>query len=741
MKLMPSRAIFLLAALPLAAQTIDYARQIHPILLSRCVACHNANTPQGGVELTSYTGVLKTVTPGRSATSNLMARITGEKPPRMPLGGASLSDAEIARVRLWIEQGAQGPKPGEISNWKPSLALSKPALPDSPEPHPVDKIVFSYFRAKSIAPPAEATPALQVRRAYLDLWGLLPPPGARANLDTLLANRRNYSGHWISFWNDLLRNDEGVVYHGERKSITPWLRKALEENLPYDLFVQALLNPVDKSDPDGYLTGVNWRGDVSASQIPVMQAAQNSAQVFLGVNLKCNSCHDSFISRWKLKDAYGLAAFFATEPLAIHRCDIPVGEFAQARFLYPELGGAGPDDTPAAKRAAAARLFTMPENGRTPRTLVNRIWKQLFGRGLVEPVDDMDAEPWSPELLDWLAADFVEHRYDLHHLLRTIMSSKTYRLASTNEAPPVPYVFKGPLPRRLSAEQFGDAVSTLTGEWRQIEPKAPGTARYARDWQLKSTPLGRALGRPIRDQVFTERQTLPTTFDALELVNGATLAGLLRRGAQRLTGELRGAPASLFDSGILGNQKMKVDVDVTGVSQLFLVLQNVDSYDASRVLAGWSDALFSGPGGDVPLSEVLGVKTEPRTFKGDAAPLAAVPVKTPQSLAADLSGRGFTRFRAFVGVDESCLQSDISPRIRFFVFPGQPSEGHYYRVEGEPPLPLPRAERDHALLADRLYRQALGRAITPAEARVAAGMNAEDLLWSILLSPEFQYIR
>ncbi len=741
MKLMPLRATLLLAGLPLAAQTIDYARQIHPILLARCTACHNSATPQGGVELTTYAGVVKTVTPGRSAASNLMARVTGDKQPRMPMGGSALADAEIAQLRLWIDQGAQGPKAGELSSWKPTLSLTKPTLPESAEGHPVDRIVFEYFRKKGVRPPAEASTVMQARRAHLDLWGLLPPPGAQADLDRLLANRRNYSDHWISFWNDLLRNDEGVVYHGERKSITPWLRKALEDNLPYDLFVQALLNPTDKADPDGFLTGVNWRGDVSASQIPVMQAAQNSAQVFLGVNLKCNSCHDSFISRWKLKDAYGLAAFFATEPLKIHRCDIPTGEFAETKFLYPELGSVEPNASPAEKRAAAARLFTMRENGRLPRTLVNRVWKQLFGRGLVEPVDDMDAEPWSPELLDWLAADFAEHRYDIQYLLRTIMSSRTYRLASTNEAASVPYVFRGPLPRRLSAEQFGDAVSALTGEWRQIEPKVPGAARIARDWQMKSTPLGRALGRPIRDQVFTERQTLPTTFDALELVNGATLANVLRRGAQRLTGELREAPASLFDSGIIGNQKVKVDVDVAGVEKLFLVLQNVDSYDANRVLAGWSAAVLTGPNGDVPLADLLGAKTELRTFKGDKEPTATVPVKTPQTLAVDLSGRGFTRFLAFVGADESSLQSDINPRIRFFVFPAQPADGRYYRVEGDPPVPLPRAERDKTLLADRIYRQALGRGITPAEARIAAEMNAEDLLWSVLLSPEFQYIR
>jgi hypothetical protein len=138
------------------------------------------------------------------------------------------------------------------------------------------------------------------------------------------------------------------------------LLKSLQENLPYNEFVSqllnppyelarraslqrcaAILNPPGPFDADGFLAGVNWRGDINASQTPVMQAAQNSAQVFLGVNLKCNSCHDSFISRWKLKDAYGLASFCSDDKLELVRGDVKMGQFAEAKFLYPELGSAG----------------------------------------------------------------------------------------------------------------------------------------------------------------------------------------------------------------------------------------------------------------------------------------------------------------------------------------------------------------------------------------------------------------
>src|SRR5438128_1152190 len=125
---------------------------------------------------------------------------------------------------------------------------------------------------------------------------------------------------------------------GCRLPSLPCLLKSLQDNKPFNAMVAELLNPVGDSAPDGFLLGVNWRGDINASQTPVMQAAQNSAQVFLGVNLKCNSCHDSFISRWKLKDAYGLASFFSDDKLELVRCDVKLGQFAEAKFLHPELG-------------------------------------------------------------------------------------------------------------------------------------------------------------------------------------------------------------------------------------------------------------------------------------------------------------------------------------------------------------------------------------------------------------------
>src|SRR5437867_1958745 len=470
---------------------IDFDREVHPILAARCFACHAGDKRSGGLSLANYSEVLhggktgKVVNPGSSKDSLLIQRVLGQGVPPMPPVGERVPASEVAVLRAWIDEGARPRLDAAPArpNWVPRMALSKPHVADGAAANPVDRFLFDYFQRHGIEPPKPVSDAAFARRAWLDAWGLLPTPEQLAGFTTssepdkrralvsrLLSDGVNYSEHWITFWNDLLRNDEGVNYAGTRKSITTWLLKSLQENKPYNELVAELLNPAGETAPEGFLAGVNWRGDINASQTPVMQAAQNSAQVFLGVNLKCNSCHDSFISRWKLKDAYGLASFFSDDKLELVRCDVKLGEYAEPKFLYPELGSMNQDASLAERRAAAARLFTSAENGRFARTIVNRVWKRLIGRGLVEPVDDMDAEPWSPELLDWLAADFVERGYDLKALIEQIMTSAAYSAPAVERNPKDEgdYVFRGPAVRRITAEQFMDALSSITGQWRAL---------------------------------------------------------------------------------------------------------------------------------------------------------------------------------------------------------------------------------------------------------------------------------
>jgi len=628
--------------------------------------------------------------------------------------------------------------------------------------NPIDEALENYWTSRGIAIPAPVSDAAFARRVFLDLWGLLPTPEQfqdfeRDNhpdkrerlIQELLANRRNYSEHWISFWNDLLRNDEGVFYDGARESITTWLLHALESNLPYDQFAAKLLNPEQRGDPKGFLIGVNWRGDVSASQIPPMQAAQNSAQVFLGVNLKCNSCHDSFISKWKLKDAYGLAGFFSESPLDIYRCDMKTDEKSETRFLYPEIGSVDSDASLAERRAAAARLFTCKQDTRFARTFVNRIWDRLLGRGLVASVDDMDRAPWDAEILDMLAEDFVEHNYDIQFLVNRIMTSRAYQAPSVPvQAEEKQFVFRGPLLRRLTAEQYVDAISSITGEWRVLSLEESGQGVYSREWRLKSSPLTRSLGRPIRDQVYTRRNPEATTLQALEVVNGETLDNLLARGAKRMLGVLPDAPPNLFDSGVVRGDPVAVDIDVTGVKKLWLVTKDTDSYDPARTVAGWANPNFTSPAGSISLQ----VRKAVLQFKGQQ-PANALVTPVPSEMSFDIGGKGYTRFRAIVGVDQKCLINEIGPRIRFFVFAEKPDYEQLVRVKPERPVALHHERYTPNSLITRLYLYAFSRDPEPAERRVAleflnatgddkriSSESLEDLLWAVFQAPEFEFI-
>jgi mono/diheme cytochrome c family protein len=731
---------------------VDYARDIHPVLAARCFACHSGDKRSGGLALGAYDDLLRggrtgaVVIPGASGESLLVSRLTAAAAERMPPAGEPLNEGEIALLRDWIDQGAR-PRigaPAARPRWVAKLALD--ASPETP-----DRALTPYF-AKHRIPPSRVADARFARRAYYDIWGLPPSPeqlreflaDARPDkrsrlVNRLLANWRNYAEHWVSFWNDLLRNDEGVNYHGGRQSITGWLLRALEDNMPYNEFVSRLLSPRNERDPEGFLMGVNWRGDVNASQTPVMQAAQNTAQIFAGVNLKCNSCHDSFVSRWKLKDAYGLAAFFSADRLELVRCDARTGQIAELKFLYPELGDGGAGESLASRREAAAKLFTARENGRFARTLVNRYWKKLLGRGIVEPVDDMDAEPWSPELLDGLAAGFVEHGYDLKWLIAAIMTSRAYGMESADpEKDAKEYVFRGPLRRRVTAEQFADTISAVTGEWRVLANSQGKAGTYVRDWRRAATPLARAMGRPIRDQVFTERNTESTTLQALEMANGATITQFLRRAAKGMSGELPPAPLNLFDSGKVSSNRVAVDIDVTGLEELRLLVVDMGSYSPERVRPVWADAEFIGPAGVVKLGGAP-VAMRDKTFA------AGVRARAPEEIVYPIAGKGYTRFRAVVGVERESLQSDIGPDVRFFAFAEKPDFERLVRVEPGAPTGARKGPFAGAALVSRIYLHALGREPVAEERRLALDLLAgegglADFIWCVSMLPEFQFI-
>lgn len=692
---------------------------------------------------------------------------------------ACVTGAWLATVVVAARQAPAAPPPDQ--DRIAPLALARPAVPPvvwKDWSSPLDRFVSAYLRGRRSGEPAAVPDAQFARRAYLDAWGLLPTPAQlqafvadrnpakrAALVDALLVDDARYAEHWISFWNDLLRNEDGVTYFSEtagRKSITSWLLSALTANLPYDQFVTRLINPTAATDPEGFLVGVNWRGETTPAVTPWMQASQNTAQVFLGINLKCNACHDSFISRWKLKDAYALAAYFSPDPrLQLFRCEVAQNNrFAEPAFLFPELDRAPASSALADRRAAAAAIFTDPRNGRLPRTLVNRIWQRLLGRGIVGKPDEMDGPPWSSELLDFLASDFADRGYDVKQLVRRIMTSRAYQMPAvprTGEPGAEEYVFAGPEVRRLTAEQFADAIGAITGEWNVYQGRgaaAPGRY-YGREWRIPSTTLTRALGRPIRDQVTSTRATQASTPQALELVNGELLARRLSRGARRMLGVLPPEPAPLYTRAVAGRASASTtfQIDVAKARTLWLVVQEEGSNIPEVIQPAWMQARFEGPlGAETPLASLT-----PRDGAGLRAGsrVDGVAVRNPSVLVYDIEGKGFTGFRGTVGIENprSEIGSTLNPQVGFYVFDAPPNMERLVPPAPATPLPPGPATTTAAQAIDRVFWYALGRAPAAAERRAAenalrpsaggSGPSAQglaDLLWAVMMKPEFQLI-
>ncbi len=472
---------------PPATHPVDFAKEIKPIFEASCIKCHGRGRDKGGFRLDSRATLLQggdsgpAVIPGKSVESELITLVQGVDPDNvMPKKGSRLTPEQIGLLRAWIDQGLPWDQTISLGRQEPlNLKPHRPEIPSGPgEANPIDRFLTPYFATSHFKPPTTVNDRLFARRAWLDAVGLLPPPEAletfvadrhpdkrRQLVLSLLADSKNYAEHWLTFWNDALRNDyRGTGYiDGGRKQITSWLYSALATNLPYDRFVAELIDPTPASE--GFSKGIVWRGVVNASQTPQMQAAQNISQVFMGVNLKCASCHDSFVNDFTLADAYGLAGIYADAPLEMVLCDKPTGKKAALKFIYPELGAIDSQADKPARLKQLAQCIAGAQDGRLTRTLVNRFWGKLMGRALVEPVDEMEQRAWDPDLLDWLAEDFAAHNYDLKHLLEQIMTSRAYQLPAVDlgEKTGSDYVFHGPGVRRLSAEQFRDALTSLTG--------------------------------------------------------------------------------------------------------------------------------------------------------------------------------------------------------------------------------------------------------------------------------------
>jgi len=523
------------------------------------------------------------VQPGKPDESKLIELIlASDKEIQMPPEDQErLTATEIAALKKWIADGVPWDDGFSFAPvaWEPPLKPRRPDLPLSTDgrENPIDRILDADLAAHQVARPERIDDAVFLRRVSLDLVGLLPEPDRLAGFlaDTaadkrntivreLLDDRIPYADHWLTFFNDLLRNDySGTGFiTGGRQQVSAWLYEALLTNKPFDQFARELIAPPTAAS-QGYIDGIRWRGEVSAGQTVEIQFAQSVSQSFLGINMKCASCHDSFIDRWKLDEAYGLAAIYASQPMEIHRCDKPIGRQSEAKWLFPELGAIDPAAPKEERLLQLAVLMTHPDNGRFTRTIANRLWYKLMGRGIVHPLDAMQSKPWNEDLLDALAVHLQDEKYDIKSVLYLIATSDAYQSESvvreqTTDTVSQGFIYRGPIARRMTAEQFLDSVWQITGSapaafdapvLRAIadEAETHGDVRMTRTSLLKSDFLMRSLGRPMREQIVSMRPSELTTLEAVDLTNGSTLANYLTQGATRLADRWRDDRAGLID--------------------------------------------------------------------------------------------------------------------------------------------------------------------------------------------------
>ena len=782
-RLIPTLLIgYACAAIGLVAESVNFQEEIQPILKNRCSRCHSGHERKGGFSIDTRDGFIKggesgaAVIVGQSAKSLLIEMVTAEdSDDRMPSKGKPLTPGQIQSIRAWIDEGLTWPEGFSFTDWRLApLAPRVVKLPKGDESaNPIDRLVGAYWRENNL----EGLPELVgdrafARRVWLDLTGLLPSPvelevfvgdsspGKRSHLvNRLLDDKPAYAKHWLTFWSDMLRNAyRGTGYiDGGRKQITQWLYNALHQNMPYDKFVRQLIDPVDGSG--GFINGIKWRGVVTAAQRREVQASQNIGQVFLGTNLKCASCHDSFVSRWLIKDVWSLASVFADDPLEIYRCGKETGKFAQPAFLYPELGAIDPGAPKAKRITAVAKIITDPANGRLGRTLVNRLWAELMGRGIVEPVDDMDREPWDADLLDWLAVDFVEHGYDMKHTLRLICNSRVYQssvdMVGTNGSADA-VVFRGPLTRRMSAEQFIDALSSLTrtapGDLAAkitepgINPAGLPSWIWADKKAAETAPKETVYFRKtfaVDGKLETARAVVTCDNEFILFVNGARLAkgkewnepvhvdlaSHLLPGKNTIAVKatnIAPSPAGLAFRVQLGSRSLMSD------NSWLMSRKATEGWQQPGFKAeGWQHAVVLGPGGMTPwnLAAALGQVTSiVRASLINDDPLSRALGRPNRENVVTRRDSLATMLQALELTNGVTLNSKLKEGAR-----------HWIKAEGGDP----------ARLIEQLYQEAMGRRPSEREVQVAEELlgapveaqAVEDLLWIVAMLPDFQLIR
>ncbi|MCH8807558.1 MAG: DUF1553 domain-containing protein [Planctomycetes bacterium] len=409
----------------------------------------------------------------------------------------------------------------------------------------IDEAVHAKLRKMRVRPSAVASDEVFLRRAYLDILGLLPTPaetehflrdaaaGKRARLIDELLQRPEFPEVWAMKWGEMLRIESSKLGVKGVELYSSWIRDAIFRDVPLDRIVRDLLTAEGGSFH-------NPPANFFLVETSPTTMAENVAQVFMGVRVQCAQCHNHPFERWTQDDYYSFAAFFAQ--IGRKRSEDPretivynsgggevkhlrTGQNARPKFLggeVPDIPG-GQD-----RRKVFADWLTARDNPWFAQCFVNRVWAHFFGRGIVDPPDDVRVSnpPSHPELLERLGQKLVESGYDIRALVRDICNSRTYQLSTrVNEtnARDTRNLSHATI-RRLSAEQLLDAICAVT----QVREKFAGLPLGARAMQVADAKTGSyflgTFGRPPRQTACTcERRDEPTLSQALHLINGPTV--------------------------------------------------------------------------------------------------------------------------------------------------------------------------------------------------------------------------
>ncbi len=439
----------------------------------------------------------------------------------------------------------------------------------------VDGHIFTRLRLFQIPASGLADDYEFIRRAYLDTLGLLPTPeevrafrsdaspDKRKQLIARLTERPEFADYWATKWADVLRVQDEVLKKQGARAFHAWIRENLAANKPMDAFARELLTasgPTFSNPPANFFRVVQDPNDLSEA----------TAQLFMGVRMTCAKCHNHPFERWTQDEYYQLSAFFSQ----VKRREGPTKEeetvsldwngqvthLRTGQVMKPRLPGAGFPEIAAKtdRRVALAEWLTRKDNPFFARAIVNRVWANLLGRGLVEPIDDFRESnpPANGPLLDALAKDFADHNFDFRYLVRTIMESRTYQLTART----LPLnkdddrYYSHAIAARLTAEQLADAIAEVTGVPDEYEGYPKGTRAAQLAGTAARTPFLKTFGRPDRNlSCECEREKEPTLFQALKLITDRSLQAKLRHDSGRV--------AHLVKSGV---------TDEAAVEELYL---------------------------------------------------------------------------------------------------------------------------------------------------------------------------